>query len=125
MESAENMLCDFQDSEFPELEPIFHNVAHRILPTNGNGKCALHARFGVVAGNGFLEVQNVRGFIDDLFVLPFERRRLYTQVYESLDADSVFFLSNLVITQIWGEYIPRFFSDDAFVEEDSATQVFS
>ena len=91
MESAENMLCDFQDSDFPELEPLFHNVAHCILPTNGNGKCALHARFGVVAANGLLEVQNVRGLIDDLFVFPFDRGRLYTQLFESLDADSQLF----------------------------------
>ena len=61
------MLCEVRDDEYPELQDMFHNVPHSIVPTNGNGKCALHARFGVVAANGVLEVQNVRGLIDDLF----------------------------------------------------------
>ena len=103
------MLCEVQDENYPELEGLFHNVPHRIMPTNGNGKCALHARFGVIAADGLLEVQNVRAFIDNLFVVPFERSRLYTQLYESLDAEWRFFLCNLVTTRIWGEYIPQFF----------------
>ena len=117
------MLCEVQDEKYPELEGIFHNVRHTVMPTNGNGKCALHARFGVVAANGFLDVQNVRAFIDNLFVVPFERSRLYTQLYESLDAEWRFFLCNLVTTKIWGEYIPQFFSADVLVD-DPATRVF-
>ena len=53
------MLCEVRDEKYPELQDIFHNVPRRILPTNGNGKCALHARFGVVAADGFLQVENV------------------------------------------------------------------
>ena len=85
------MLCDVRDDKYPELQDMFHDVPHRIVPTNGNGKCALHARFGVVAADGLLQVQNVRAFIDHLAVVPIERSRPYTQLYESLDAESLFF----------------------------------
>ena len=93
-------LCKVPESAEGFIRASFDNRVHYKIRTCGDGKCALHARFGVLSPAGFLRLGDVPSFIYRMFTNAYDPCFCYSQLYERSDSVGQMLLSSIV-SNIW------------------------
>ena len=80
----------WREATVAALRATFDNVVHQKVQTCGDGKCAIHARFGAPTSHGEMKVSNIDQFIFRNIQDSYDHASLYTHIYKALDSEGRF-----------------------------------